>query len=76
MHVFFSFFLFWFLFFATAPLCAGFLMSEEDKTNPVSLGYWFRVVDLDGDGVIRPAEMRHFYVHQVRARCCFPSRQA
>lgn len=43
-----------------------FLMSEEDKTNPVSLGYWFRIVDLDGDGVIRPAEMRHFYADQMQ----------
>lgn len=44
---------------------AGFLMSEEDKTHPISIGYWFRLIDLDGDGVIRPDEMRHFYADQV-----------
>lgn len=40
-------------------------MSEEDKTHPVSLAYWFRLIDLDSDGVIRTNEMRHFYKEQV-----------
>lgn len=43
-----------------------FLMSEEDKTHPISIGYWFRLIDLDGDGVIRPDEMRHFYADQMQ----------
>ncbi len=42
-----------------------FFLAEEDKTNSVSLRYWFRCVDLDGDGVIRPWEMRHFYGQQL-----------
>lgn len=41
-------------------------MSEEDKTNLVSLQYWFRVVDLNGDGIITPAEMQHFYTEQMQ----------
>ena len=48
-------------------VASGFFMSEEDKTNAVSLRYWFNVVDLDKDGVIRPWEMRHFFSEQVRA---------
>jgi serine/threonine-protein phosphatase 2A regulatory subunit B'' len=41
-------------------------MSEEDKTNVVSLQYWFRVIDLNGDGVITPAEMQYFYTEQMQ----------
>lgn len=41
-------------------------MSEEDKTNVVSLAYWFRVIDLNGDGVITPEEMKHFYTEQMQ----------
>lgn len=44
---------------------AAFLICEEDKTNEISLRYWFRVVDLDGDGVITPMEMYHFYREQM-----------
>lgn len=42
-----------------------FLMSEEDKTNMESLLYWFRVVDIDSDGALRPWELRHFYQEQM-----------
>ena len=47
-----------------------FVLSEEDKTNPRALEYWLRVVDLDGDGVIRPREMLHFYEEQVQRMEC------
>ncbi len=40
-------------------------MFEEDKTNQLSLAYWFRVVDLNGDGIITPDEMLYFYSEQV-----------
>jgi len=43
-----------------------FFISEEDKTNPISLTYWFRCVDIDGDGVIRPWEMEFFYEQQLQ----------
>lgn len=41
-----------------------FLMAEEDKTSEASIRYWFNVVDLNGDGVITPSEMRYFYREQ------------
>ena len=47
-----------------------FVLSEEDTTNPRALEYWLRVVDLDGDGVIRPREMLHFYEEQVQRMEC------
>ncbi|KAG2492706.1 hypothetical protein HYH03_009119 [Edaphochlamys debaryana] len=43
-----------------------FILSEEDKTSDTALTYWFRCVDLDGDGVIRPREMLFFYEEQLR----------
>ncbi|PNW81795.1 hypothetical protein CHLRE_06g260600v5 [Chlamydomonas reinhardtii] len=43
-----------------------FILSEEDKTTDTALTYWFRCVDLDGDGVIRPREMLYFYEEQLR----------
>ena len=34
-----------------------FILSEEDKSNDLSLEYWFRCIDLDCDGVLHPNEM-------------------
>lgn len=34
-----------------------FILSEEDKTNNVSLDYWFKCIDLDCDGCLRANEM-------------------
>ena len=34
-----------------------FILSEEDKSNDLSLEYWFRCVDLDCDGCLRANEM-------------------
>ncbi|TKR65436.1 hypothetical protein L596_025841 [Steinernema carpocapsae] len=39
----------------------SFMQAEEDKRNPASIEYWFRVLDLDGDGVISLYEMEYFY---------------
>ena len=34
-----------------------FILSEEDKSNDVSLEYWFKCVDLDCDGCLSSNEM-------------------
>ncbi|KPI86403.1 hypothetical protein ABL78_4519 [Leptomonas seymouri] len=38
-----------------------FCLSEEDKATPQAIRYWFRVLDLDGDGVLSVYELREFY---------------
>eukprot|EP00471_Norrisiella_sphaerica_P012605 CAMPEP_0184495522 /NCGR_PEP_ID=MMETSP0113_2-20130426/31544_1 /TAXON_ID=91329 /ORGANISM="Norrisiella sphaerica, Strain BC52" /LENGTH=355 /DNA_ID=CAMNT_0026881739 /DNA_START=524 /DNA_END=1591 /DNA_ORIENTATION=+ len=42
-----------------------FLMSEVDKTSDISLEYWFRCLDLDGDGVIAAYELEFFFSEQA-----------
>jgi len=47
-----------------------FMLSEEDKTNPISLNYWFRCVDLDENGVIVLMELKYFYeIQEHRMEC-------
>ncbi|XP_073088450.1 serine/threonine-protein phosphatase 2A regulatory subunit B'' subunit alpha isoform X2 [Manis javanica] len=41
-----------------------FLISEEDKRNPTSTEYWFRCMDVDGDGVLSMYELEYFYEEQ------------
>ncbi len=41
-----------------------FFLSEEDKTSEPALRYWFGVCDIDGDGVLTPEDLRHFYAEQ------------
>ncbi|XP_030212043.1 serine/threonine-protein phosphatase 2A regulatory subunit B'' subunit alpha isoform X1 [Gadus morhua] len=41
-----------------------FLISEEDKKNPTSIEYWFRCMDMDGDGVLSMFELEYFYEEQ------------
>jgi len=48
-----------------------FLISDEDKTTDRSLEFWFRLVDLDGDGCIRDHEMYYFYEEQMTRLECF-----
>ncbi|RKP16393.1 hypothetical protein ROZALSC1DRAFT_31659, partial [Rozella allomycis CSF55] len=43
-----------------------FLLAEEDKENPRSIEYWFRCMDLDGDGIISIYEMDYFFKEQQR----------
>eukprot|EP01086_Lenisia_limosa_P002521 TRINITY_DN1595_c0_g1_i1.p1 TRINITY_DN1595_c0_g1~~TRINITY_DN1595_c0_g1_i1.p1 ORF type:complete len:259 (-),score=41.48 TRINITY_DN1595_c0_g1_i1:39-815(-) len=43
-----------------------FLLSEEDKSSETSLKYWFKVADLDGDGVLSFFELEFFYSEQVK----------
>lgn len=47
-----------------------FILSEEDKSSDVSLDYWFRCVDLDCDGALRPNEMLYFYEEQLHRMEC------
>ncbi|CAG5114590.1 unnamed protein product, partial [Candidula unifasciata] len=42
-----------------------FLLAEEDKRHPTSIEYWFRCMDLDGDGVISMYEMEYFHEEQM-----------
>jgi serine/threonine-protein phosphatase 2A regulatory subunit B'' len=39
----------------------AFLLAEEDKKHPTSIEYWFRCLDVDGDGLISLYEMEYFY---------------
>ncbi|XP_061896907.1 serine/threonine-protein phosphatase 2A regulatory subunit B'' subunit alpha-like isoform X2 [Entelurus aequoreus] len=41
-----------------------FLISEEDKKNFTSMEYWFRCMDVDGDGVLSMFELEYFYEEQ------------
>eukprot|EP00195_Chlamydomonas_chlamydogama_P009651 CAMPEP_0202899244 /NCGR_PEP_ID=MMETSP1392-20130828/7527_1 /ASSEMBLY_ACC=CAM_ASM_000868 /TAXON_ID=225041 /ORGANISM="Chlamydomonas chlamydogama, Strain SAG 11-48b" /LENGTH=523 /DNA_ID=CAMNT_0049585371 /DNA_START=241 /DNA_END=1812 /DNA_ORIENTATION=- len=43
-----------------------FILSEEDKTTDTAMEYWFKCVDLDCDGVVRPREMWYFYEEQLK----------
>lgn len=42
-----------------------FCLSEEDKTSDTAIDYWFRCVDMDGDGVITMYDMEYFYKEQL-----------
>ena len=41
-----------------------FYLAEKDKTSPVSQRYWFRLLDLDEDGVIDVQDMEYFFEEQ------------
>ncbi|XP_051840574.1 serine/threonine-protein phosphatase 2A regulatory subunit B'' subunit beta isoform X1 [Antechinus flavipes] len=43
-----------------------FLISEEDKKTPTSIEYWFRCMDLDGDGTLSMYELEYFYEEQCQ----------
>ncbi|XP_054157890.1 serine/threonine-protein phosphatase 2A regulatory subunit B'' subunit beta-like isoform X2 [Oppia nitens] len=43
-----------------------FLLSEEDKRHPRSIEYWFRCMDLDGDGYLSMYELEYFYSEQTK----------
>ena len=47
-----------------------FMLAEEDKSTRASIQYWFNVIDLDSDGVIRPYEMKLFYDEQLHRMEC------
>ncbi|TDG46924.1 hypothetical protein AWZ03_006628 [Drosophila navojoa] len=41
-----------------------FILSEEDKRTPTAIEYWFRCMDIDGDGVLSMYELEYFYEEQ------------
>lgn len=43
-----------------------FLLSEEDKTHPTAIEYWFRCMDIDGDGFLSMYELEYFYEEQMQ----------
>ena len=47
-----------------------FMLAEEDKSTRASIQYWFNIIDLDSDGVIRPYEMKLFYDEQLHRMEC------
>lgn len=42
-----------------------FLLSEEDKRHQTAIEYWFRCMDLDGDGFLSMYELEYFYEEQM-----------
>ncbi|CAL5353610.1 hypothetical protein CsSME_00041662 [Camellia sinensis var. sinensis] len=47
-----------------------FMLAEEDKSSEPSLEYWFKCIDLDGNGVITANEMQFFYEEQLHRMEC------
>ncbi|XP_047316236.1 serine/threonine protein phosphatase 2A regulatory subunit B''beta-like [Impatiens glandulifera] len=47
-----------------------FILSEEDKTSDPSLEFWFKCIDLDGNGIISRNEMLFFYEEQLHRMEC------
>lgn len=47
-----------------------FMLAEEDKSSEPSLEYWFKCIDLDGNGIITPNEMQFFYEEQLHRMEC------
>ncbi|CAL9146839.1 unnamed protein product [Musa hybrid cultivar] len=47
-----------------------FILSEEDKSAEPSLEYWFKCIDLDGNGIITANEMQFFYEEQLHRMEC------
>jgi len=47
-----------------------FILSEEDKTTDAALKYWFKCVDLNGDGRLSGDELMFFYEEQLHRMEC------
>ncbi|GER44596.1 calcium-binding EF-hand family protein [Striga asiatica] len=47
-----------------------FILAEEDKSSEPSLEYWFKCIDLDGNGVITRNEMQFYYEEQLHRMEC------
>jgi len=43
-----------------------FILSEVDKTTTTGIEYWFRCMDINGDGIISLYEMEYFYSDQLK----------
>ncbi|XP_028969028.1 serine/threonine-protein phosphatase 2A regulatory subunit B'' subunit delta [Galendromus occidentalis] len=47
-----------------------FLLAEENKKHPRAIEYWFRCMDLDGDGRLSLYELEFFYEEQTQRMEC------
>nr|CAD1830915.1 unnamed protein product [Ananas comosus var. bracteatus] len=47
-----------------------FILSEEDKSAEPSLEFWFKCIDLDGNGILTRNEMQFFYEEQLHRMEC------
>ncbi|CAN1245173.1 Serine/threonine protein phosphatase 2A regulatory subunit B''alpha [Linum grandiflorum] len=47
-----------------------FILSEEDKSSEPSLEYWFKCIDLDGNGALTSSELQYFYEEQLHRMSC------
>ncbi|GLT41276.1 hypothetical protein SLA2020_153510 [Shorea laevis] len=47
-----------------------FMLAEEDKSSEPSLEYWFKCIDLDGNGVLTSIELQFFYEEQLHRMEC------
>ncbi|KAL5225947.1 hypothetical protein ABZP36_012586 [Zizania latifolia] len=47
-----------------------FILSEEDKSSEPSLEYWFKCIDIDGNGILTTNEMQFFYEEQLHRMEC------
>lgn len=43
-----------------------FILAVEDKSTSGAIEYWFRCLDLDGDGVISLWELKGFWEEQLK----------
>lgn len=41
-----------------------FLLCDQDRHSERALQYWFRIMDMDSDGFLRPWELKHFFDEQ------------
>ncbi|XP_037491371.1 serine/threonine protein phosphatase 2A regulatory subunit B''beta isoform X2 [Jatropha curcas] len=47
-----------------------FILSEEDKSSEPGLEYWFKCIDIDGNGILTKNEMQFFYEEQLHRMEC------
>ncbi|XP_022997639.1 serine/threonine protein phosphatase 2A regulatory subunit B''beta-like [Cucurbita maxima] len=47
-----------------------FILFEEDKSSEPSLEYWFKCIDLDGNGILTRNELQFFYEEQLHRMEC------
>ncbi|KAE8687182.1 endoribonuclease L-PSP family protein [Hibiscus syriacus] len=47
-----------------------FILAEENKLSEPSLEYWFKCIDLDGNGILTCNEMQFFYEEQLHRMEC------
>ena len=43
-----------------------FIFCVEDKSHPKSIEYWFKILDLDNNGIIAGYELESFFEEQIQ----------